>query len=41
MNVQDLAELETCYNPASAPIFDPLCVAAEICMKKVAFLNGE
>lgn len=35
MHVRDLAELETCYNPASAPIFDPVSIAAQICLKKV------
>ncbi|MFP4523827.1 MAG: NAD(P)/FAD-dependent oxidoreductase [Candidatus Woesearchaeota archaeon] len=32
----ELAELETCYNPASAPIFDPLTIAAGLCAKKQA-----
>ncbi|MFP4423946.1 MAG: NAD(P)/FAD-dependent oxidoreductase [Candidatus Woesearchaeota archaeon] len=35
MHVRELAELETCYNPASAPIFDPVSIAAQICMKKI------
>lgn len=39
LHIRDLAELETCYNPASAPIFDPLTIAAEICMKKLKFLQ--
>jgi NADH oxidase (H2O2-forming) len=34
-HVKELANLETCYNPASAPIFDPVTVTAEICLKKL------
>ncbi len=33
--IEDIAKLETCYNPASAPIFDPLSITAEICLKKL------
>lgn len=35
LNIRELANLETCYNPPSAPIFDPLTIAAEICVKKL------
>lgn len=39
-SVKSLAELETCYNPASAPIFDPLTIAANIAVKKLKRLEG-
>lgn len=39
IKTQELANLETCYNPASAPIFDPLTITAEICNKKLKFLR--
>lgn len=35
MNVKDIANLETAYNPASAPIFDPINIVASICQKKL------
>ncbi|MGM5488429.1 MAG: NAD(P)/FAD-dependent oxidoreductase [Nanobdellota archaeon] len=35
MHVQELAALETCYNPASAPIFDPVSITAQICLRKL------
>lgn len=35
LNLKELISSETCYNPAIAPIFDPLTVAAEICWKKL------
>ncbi|MFW6450417.1 MAG: FAD-dependent oxidoreductase, partial [Nanoarchaeota archaeon] len=34
-HVSELASLETCYNPPCAPIFDPLSIASEICLKKL------
>lgn len=40
LHVKDLAALETCYNPASSPIFDPLTITAEICMKKIDLRKG-
>ena len=39
LKIEDLANLETCYNPASAPIFDPMSICAEICLKKIKFLK--
>jgi NADH oxidase (H2O2-forming) len=39
MKVEELMKLETCYNPASAPIFDPITITAEICNKKVMFMK--
>ncbi len=33
--IEEIAKLETCYNPASAPIFDPLTITAEVCLKKL------
>ena len=34
--VYDLAELETCYNPASTPIFDVVVKAAKMCIRKMS-----
>ncbi|MFW5865621.1 MAG: NAD(P)/FAD-dependent oxidoreductase [Nanoarchaeota archaeon] len=39
VTVQDLANLETCYNPASAPIFDPLTIVAGLCLKKLQLVR--
>ena len=36
MTVKELSLLETCYNPASASINDPLVSAAEIILRKIA-----
>lgn len=41
LNINELAKLETCYNPASAPIFDPITITAEICQKKLAIGDKE
>ncbi|MFW6286069.1 MAG: FAD-dependent oxidoreductase [Nanoarchaeota archaeon] len=38
-HIKELIELETCYNPASSPIFDPISITAQICYKKLSFLN--
>ena len=35
MTLDDLIDTETCYNPASAPINEPVSVAAEIGKKKI------
>jgi NADH oxidase (H2O2-forming) len=35
LSLDDLISSETCYNPAIAPIFDPLTIAAEVCRKKL------
>ncbi len=35
LTLQDLSEMDTCYNPASAPMHDPVSVAASICLKKL------
>lgn len=40
LSLDELIQSETCYNPAIAPIFDPLAMAAEICLKKLNFKNG-
>ncbi len=37
--IDELMSLETCYNPASAPIFDTITIVSEICFKKLNFLN--
>jgi NADH oxidase (H2O2-forming) len=39
VKIGEIAKLETCYNPASAPIFDPLTVCAEVCVKKLKLLK--
>jgi NADH oxidase (H2O2-forming) len=39
MTLKELSEGETCYNPASAPIYDPMTLAAEICLRKLESLN--
>jgi len=39
INIRDLCMLETCYNPACAPIFNPLLITAEICLKKIQLLK--
>jgi NADH oxidase (H2O2-forming) len=36
--LDDLCNLETVYNPAIAPAFDPIVIAAEICRKKINYL---
>ncbi|MFW5852978.1 MAG: NAD(P)/FAD-dependent oxidoreductase [Nanoarchaeota archaeon] len=33
--IYDVAEMETCYNPASAPIFDVVTKAARMCIKRM------
>jgi NADH oxidase (H2O2-forming) len=38
-HVCELAALETCYNPASAPLFDSLTIVADICLKKLYALE--
>jgi NADPH-dependent 2,4-dienoyl-CoA reductase/sulfur reductase-like enzyme len=35
MSLEEFVNIETCYNPAVAPIFDPLVLAAQICLKKI------
>ncbi len=35
LSLYEFVNSETCYNPALSPIFDPLVVAAEICIKKI------
>ena len=39
MTVEELSKAETCYNPASAPIYDPITLAAEICLRKLELLK--
>ncbi len=39
IKINEIAKLETCYNPASAPIFDPLTIVAEICLKKLNMIK--
>jgi NADH oxidase (H2O2-forming) len=39
LHLDELLSSETCYNPAIAPIFDPLLMAAEICEKKRKLVN--
>ena len=33
--IHDLAELETCYNPASSPMYSPITSAAKMCLKRM------
>ncbi len=40
MPVKKLANMETCYNPAVVPIFDPMVMCAKIIEKKVSFLKN-
>jgi NADH oxidase (H2O2-forming) len=35
LSLYQFVNSETCYNPALSPIFDPLVVAAKICIKKI------
>ena len=37
-SIKELADLETCYNPPSSPIFDPVTIVAQICEKKLGSL---
>ncbi len=39
MSVNSLSNVETCYNPGSAPIFDPMINTSEILSKKIRYLN--
>jgi NADPH-dependent 2,4-dienoyl-CoA reductase/sulfur reductase-like enzyme len=39
LTLEEFINLETCYNPALSPIFDPLIVTAEICLKKLKAKN--
>jgi NADH oxidase (H2O2-forming) len=40
LTLGDLANLESCYNPASASINEPVSVAAGICIKKLSLANN-
>ena len=40
LSVDDIAAIETCYNPASAGIFDPMSIAAEVCIRKRDMLKA-
>ncbi len=41
IQLDDVVNMETCYNPASASIFDPVVMAATICLKKINFLKDQ
>ncbi|MFP4514681.1 MAG: FAD-dependent oxidoreductase [Parcubacteria group bacterium] len=41
LKLKDLIDVETCYNPALSPIFDPITVAAEVCLKKLKAKNAK
>jgi hypothetical protein len=41
LSLNELINTETCYNPALSPIFDPVLVAAEICLKKLKAKNAK
>ncbi len=41
MTLDDLISNETCYNPASAPINEPISVVAEIVKKKIKLMRDE
>ncbi len=40
ISLKALIKTETAYNPAISPIFDPVILAAEICLKKLEVKNG-
>jgi len=35
MTLKEIVKWETCYNPMSAPLFEPLSIAAEMCLRKL------
>jgi hypothetical protein len=41
LTLEQFINLETCYNPALSPIFDPLIITAEICLKKLKAKNAK
>lgn len=41
IKLNELIKLETCYNPASAPIIDPITQTAQICLKKLKMKKNE
>ncbi|MCF7794971.1 FAD-dependent oxidoreductase [Patescibacteria group bacterium] len=41
LSLKEFINTETCYNPALLPIFDPLIMAAEICLKKLKAKNAK
>lgn len=38
MDLSDLEEVEFCYNPMTAPIFEPISIAAHLCKKRLTSL---
>jgi NADH oxidase (H2O2-forming) len=41
LTLKEFINSETCYNPALSPIFDPLIITAEICLKKLKAKNAK
>ncbi len=39
LKLEEFIKSETCYNPAVSEIFDPVIVAAELCLKKLKIKN--
>ncbi|MFW6024706.1 MAG: FAD-dependent oxidoreductase [Candidatus Woesearchaeota archaeon] len=39
MTIEELSSIETCYNPGSAPIFDPMTTTCEILSKRLKFMS--
>jgi len=35
MTLKEIRKWETCYNPMTAPIFEPISIAAEMCLRKL------
>lgn len=41
ITLSKLINTDTCYNPSITPIFNPLLVAAELCLKKIKHLQNK
>ncbi len=41
ISLSKLIKTDTCYNPSITPIFNPLLVAAELCLKKIKHLQNK
>ncbi|MEM4336959.1 MAG: FAD-dependent oxidoreductase [Candidatus Woesearchaeota archaeon] len=39
-HLSEIENLETCYNPPSSPIFEPLSIVAGLCIKKILLNNN-
>ncbi len=38
-NLEEVSKIETCYNPFTSHVFDPILVSSEICEKKIKLKN--